>query len=383
MADLIDEPEKTTAELQAEGCTVAHIDLPPNICDGCNVRDGWEHRCHGMQATVRGEPTGRPCECHECMDEKVICASLLNLEPEARVKPLEALNRIIRRAIGLEEKQQPAFMQPVRDPKTSVCCTCGYAWPTGTHGGHSCSDVLFKKLHAALGVLNSIDKICDQYVASKPGNPTLGRVLTMVHGLKLSRDTWEKKCHEITRKMAALETDYNATRVEYEAVRAKFQAIAHGLRGDEIDLQEGQHGWSIEFHNLMVFMQERQKLDGEAKKLRENAVFWWRNCRKLQDKDPNIEIMVDDLMQEVHLSITEVERMNEVYHRERQEIRSLFLEHLQSEGCVTLLDGIKQHLAALRDLKLIDALVMISEASHEDVTALGWDAYARRGPDAT
>ena len=157
VADLIDEPEKTTAELQAEGCTIGHIDLPPVepiICDGCNVWDGWEHRCHGMEAMVRGEQTYRPCECHECMDEKVICSAMLALEPEARMKPLEALNRIIRRAIGLEE-------------------------------------------------------------------------MTLL----------------------------------YEGVRAKFQALALGLRGDKIDLQEGEHGWSIEFHNLMEFMQERQKLD--------------------------------------------------------------------------------------------------------------------------
>ena len=26
--------------------------------------------------------------------------------------------------------------------KISRCCTCGYEWPTGTHGGHSCSEKL-------------------------------------------------------------------------------------------------------------------------------------------------------------------------------------------------------------------------------------------------
>ena len=36
------------------------------ICDGCNVREPFEHRCHGSQATVRGERTGLPCECSEC-----------------------------------------------------------------------------------------------------------------------------------------------------------------------------------------------------------------------------------------------------------------------------------------------------------------------------
>lgn len=28
------------------------------ICDGCNVREPWEHRCHG-----------EPCQCEECADE--------------------------------------------------------------------------------------------------------------------------------------------------------------------------------------------------------------------------------------------------------------------------------------------------------------------------
>jgi hypothetical protein len=37
-----------------------------NLCDGCNVRPPWEHRCHGSSATVRGESTGRPCSCDEC-----------------------------------------------------------------------------------------------------------------------------------------------------------------------------------------------------------------------------------------------------------------------------------------------------------------------------
>jgi hypothetical protein len=27
------------------------------ICDGCNVRGGWEHRCHGA-----------PCPCEECRE---------------------------------------------------------------------------------------------------------------------------------------------------------------------------------------------------------------------------------------------------------------------------------------------------------------------------
>lgn len=41
-------------------------DKPKIICDGCNVRGVHEHRCHGDNAHVQDEPTGRPCECEDC-----------------------------------------------------------------------------------------------------------------------------------------------------------------------------------------------------------------------------------------------------------------------------------------------------------------------------
>lgn len=28
----------------------------------------------------------------------------------------------------------------------SKCCTCGYEWPTGQHGGHSCTDHLLDEI---------------------------------------------------------------------------------------------------------------------------------------------------------------------------------------------------------------------------------------------
>ena len=31
----------------------------------------------------------------------------------------------------------------------STCCTCGYTWPTGQHGGHSCTQVLQSRIDAA------------------------------------------------------------------------------------------------------------------------------------------------------------------------------------------------------------------------------------------
>jgi len=38
----------------------------PIICDGCNVREPWEHRCHGSNAYINGECTTMPCACPDC-----------------------------------------------------------------------------------------------------------------------------------------------------------------------------------------------------------------------------------------------------------------------------------------------------------------------------
>src|SRR3989344_9252547 len=35
------------------------------ICDGCKVRKPFEHRCHGSRSMVRGEQSGKPCQCLE------------------------------------------------------------------------------------------------------------------------------------------------------------------------------------------------------------------------------------------------------------------------------------------------------------------------------
>ncbi len=34
--------------------------------------------------------------------------------------------------------------------KISKCCNCGYEWPTGTHGGHSCSEKLRSMIRTLL-----------------------------------------------------------------------------------------------------------------------------------------------------------------------------------------------------------------------------------------
>jgi len=40
----------------------------PVICDGCNVRDPWEHRCHGRLTRHRG--TVVACECKACREHE-------------------------------------------------------------------------------------------------------------------------------------------------------------------------------------------------------------------------------------------------------------------------------------------------------------------------
>lgn len=40
--------------------------INPVICDGCNVRGNWEHRCHGRRSVVQGEQTNKQCQCPDC-----------------------------------------------------------------------------------------------------------------------------------------------------------------------------------------------------------------------------------------------------------------------------------------------------------------------------
>lgn len=41
---------------------------PAILCDGCNVRNLWEHRCHKDKAIVKGVFAGKPCECPDCRE---------------------------------------------------------------------------------------------------------------------------------------------------------------------------------------------------------------------------------------------------------------------------------------------------------------------------
>lgn len=42
------------------------LDNGTYLCDGCNVREPHEHRCHGGDGAWAD---GRVCECPECADE--------------------------------------------------------------------------------------------------------------------------------------------------------------------------------------------------------------------------------------------------------------------------------------------------------------------------
>lgn len=39
------------------------------------------------------------------------------------------------------------------------CPTCGFAWPVGTFGGHSCAAQLAQRIDRALGHLREVDRI--------------------------------------------------------------------------------------------------------------------------------------------------------------------------------------------------------------------------------
>lgn len=62
----------------------------PVICDGCNIREPFEHRCHGRNIVVRGERADRSCECRPCAfahlpieeQEKLACANYLGIDPK-------------------------------------------------------------------------------------------------------------------------------------------------------------------------------------------------------------------------------------------------------------------------------------------------------------
>lgn len=40
------------------------------VCDACNVRPPFEHRCHGSKVVVEGKPLNKPCGCLDCFVAK-------------------------------------------------------------------------------------------------------------------------------------------------------------------------------------------------------------------------------------------------------------------------------------------------------------------------
>lgn len=44
--------------------------MESNICDGCNVHEGWEHRCHIHNIVIKGEFTTKDCECKFCKESR-------------------------------------------------------------------------------------------------------------------------------------------------------------------------------------------------------------------------------------------------------------------------------------------------------------------------
>jgi len=73
------------------------------ICDGCNVREPFEHRCHSTSGSgrtipemvVRGERVPRACECEPCREEDRIFAAEY---PERR--PGESAMEFTGRSLG-------------------------------------------------------------------------------------------------------------------------------------------------------------------------------------------------------------------------------------------------------------------------------------------
>ena len=43
-------------------------DMKQPICDGCNVYNPWEHKCHGYDILVEGEKTNKICACPQCRE---------------------------------------------------------------------------------------------------------------------------------------------------------------------------------------------------------------------------------------------------------------------------------------------------------------------------
>jgi hypothetical protein len=61
------------------------------------------------------------------------------------------------------------------NPKASTCCTCGYSWQSGRHGGHSCASELINRL-------KKIERLAFDNVGAK-GHEEADLALVQIHAI--------------------------------------------------------------------------------------------------------------------------------------------------------------------------------------------------------
>lgn len=87
----------------------------PVICDGCAVREPWEHKCHGTNIVVRGEHTTKNCECPRCNHLGTTFKLKMPEEPKPVMVKTSAFSDSSAREI--EEKRHRAYMLRVVWPE--------------------------------------------------------------------------------------------------------------------------------------------------------------------------------------------------------------------------------------------------------------------------
>ena len=87
------------------------------------------------------------------------------------------------------------------DPSISTCCTCGYSWKTGTHGGHICSESLQAEIARVKRKLETAEAVN--------------------HLSNLSLNAQEKRHKE---QVAKLNANYIQVMTERDQLRAKHKA---------------------------------------------------------------------------------------------------------------------------------------------------------------
>jgi hypothetical protein len=65
----------------------------------------------------------------------------------------------------------------MNNDKISTCCTCGYSWPTGTDGSHSCIRALKKQRDLQLKTISQFAKLMDDIL------PQIGSIVLQDYAL--------------------------------------------------------------------------------------------------------------------------------------------------------------------------------------------------------